>query len=106
MWMVEDLGEEKTRALISEYMGGAIFMPEVHPNYPDVWERRNYLGVHPQKQEGLSWVRSLGSAVFFSCGSLHYHLATLARFLLRATDAALCHVGHIVTFCRRPRVVV
>lgn len=24
--------------------------------YDDVWERRDVLGVHPQKQEGYSWV--------------------------------------------------
>ena len=24
--------------------------------YDDVWERRDVLGVHPQKQEGFSWV--------------------------------------------------
>ena len=24
--------------------------------YDDVWERRDVIGVHPQKQEGFSWV--------------------------------------------------
>ena len=24
--------------------------------YPDKWERRSVLGIHPQKQEGLFWV--------------------------------------------------
>lgn len=103
MWMVEDLGEEKTRALISEYMGGATFMPEVHPNYPDVWERRNYLGVHPQKQEGLSWVRSLGSTVYLAVAPF---IMLLLRLLLHAKYAALYHVGNISTLCGRPRVVL
>lgn len=28
----------------------------VFVQYDDVWERRDVLGVHPQKQEGFSWV--------------------------------------------------
>ena len=57
MWLVEELGEEKFRNLVATYMApGTEFGAEVHPAYPDVWKRRDYLGVHPQKQEGLSWV--------------------------------------------------
>lgn len=29
---------------------------QVHVAYDDVWERRDVLGVHPQKQPGLFWV--------------------------------------------------
>jgi len=34
----------------------SLFAPQVHVKYDDVWERRDVLGVHPQKQEGLFWV--------------------------------------------------
>lgn len=57
MWLVEKLGAEEFTKLVGSYMDNAEFGPEVHPNYPDVWKRRDILGVHPQKQEGLSWVR-------------------------------------------------
>ena len=29
---------------------------QVHVEYDDVWERRDVLGIHPQKQAGLFWV--------------------------------------------------
>ena len=29
---------------------------QVHAEYGDVWERRDVLGVHSQKQPGLFWV--------------------------------------------------
>ena len=28
---------------------------QVHAAYDDVWERRDVMGIHPQKQEGLFW---------------------------------------------------
>ncbi|KAG2489125.1 hypothetical protein HYH03_012351 [Edaphochlamys debaryana] len=56
MYLVEAVGVEKFRALISEYMGGATFGEPVHVHYDQPWERRNILGVHPQKQAGFSWV--------------------------------------------------
>jgi ferredoxin-nitrite reductase len=30
--------------------------PAVHVAHDTPWERRDLLGVHPQKQEGLNWV--------------------------------------------------
>lgn len=62
MWLVEELGEEAFAALVAERMGVSGFAPAVKTAYDDVWERRDVLGVHPQKQEGLSWV-------CFSCSS-------------------------------------
>lgn len=59
MWLVEQLGNEAFTKLVSERMGGAEFGPHVDPGYSDVWKRRDVLGVHPQKQEGLSWVRAM-----------------------------------------------
>lgn len=35
---------------------GTTFAPAVHVSHDTPWERRDVLGVHPQKQEGLSWV--------------------------------------------------
>lgn len=35
---------------------GTKLSPAVHVAYDAPWERRDLLGVHPQKQEGLSWV--------------------------------------------------
>ena len=57
MWLVEEMGNEAFAAKVAEYMGGAELMPAVEPKYDDVWKRRDILGVHPQKQPGLSWVR-------------------------------------------------
>jgi ferredoxin-nitrite reductase len=57
MWLVEEVGNEEFIRLVSEQMGGAQFGKHVDPGYTDVWKRRDVLGVHPQKQDGLSWVR-------------------------------------------------
>lgn len=35
---------------------GTKLAPAVHVTHDTPWERRDLLGVHPQKQEGLSWV--------------------------------------------------
>jgi hypothetical protein len=37
---------------VAEYMGGAAFRPPVHAAHDAPWERRDLLGVHPQKQVG------------------------------------------------------
>lgn len=58
MWLVEELGNEEFTRLVSEKMEVAQFGEHVDPGYTDVWKRRDILGVHPQKQEGLSWVSS------------------------------------------------
>ena len=33
-----------------------LVLPQVRVKYDDVWERRDVLGIHPQKQSGLFWV--------------------------------------------------
>ena len=58
MWLVENIGNDAFAQLVSERMGGAEFGRHVDAGYSDVWKRRDVLGVHPQKQDGLSWVRS------------------------------------------------
>jgi sulfite reductase beta subunit-like hemoprotein len=83
IWLVEKMGNEAFVKLMSQYMGGAEFGPEVHPNYSDEWKRRDVLGVHAQKQEGLSWVRARRDA-------------RAARGLRRSASAALklCSLTH------------
>ncbi|PNH10821.1 Ferredoxin--nitrite reductase, chloroplastic [Tetrabaena socialis] len=57
MWLIEAVGPEKFCALVAEYMGnGTVLAPAVHVHHDQPWERRNLLGVHPQKQAGLNWV--------------------------------------------------
>lgn len=62
MWLVEEMGNEAFAAKVAEYMGGAEFMPEVKTEYEEAWKRRDVIGVHDQKQPGLSWVRSFDAA--------------------------------------------
>ncbi|GAB4819719.1 hypothetical protein N2152v2_006765 [Parachlorella kessleri] len=55
MWLVEEWGVDKFRDMIGERMGQTL-RREVHVVYEDVWERRDVLGIHAQKQPGLFWV--------------------------------------------------
>lgn len=59
MWLVEDWGADRFREAIAERMGQAL-RTEVHVSYDDVWERRDVMGIHPQKQPGYVWA---GAAV-------------------------------------------
>ncbi|GMH42870.1 hypothetical protein BSKO_10789 [Bryopsis sp. KO-2023] len=57
MWLVEEIGVEKFKELCEEYMGGGVKLNgAVEVSHDDVWERRDLLGVHKQKQDGLCWV--------------------------------------------------
>lgn len=44
---------------------------QVHVTYDDVWERRDVLGVHAQKQEGLFWVGACIPAGRFFAADFH-----------------------------------
>ncbi|KAL3141562.1 hypothetical protein ABBQ32_004808 [Trebouxia sp. C0010 RCD-2024] len=55
MWLVEDMGAQKFRETVSSYIGYEL-KPGKHVTYDDEWKRRDVLGVHPQRQEGLYWV--------------------------------------------------
>lgn len=55
MWLVEEMGAEKFRQTVSKYIGYDL-KPGKHITYDDRWKRRDVLGVHPQRQEGLFWV--------------------------------------------------
>ncbi|EFN52613.1 hypothetical protein CHLNCDRAFT_26644 [Chlorella variabilis] len=54
MWLVEAMGVDAFRGAIEQRMGQSL-RREVHVAYDDVWERRDVLGIHAQKQEGLFW---------------------------------------------------
>nr|QBQ03924.1 ferredoxin-nitrite reductase [Haematococcus lacustris] len=57
IWLVEAIGMEKWQELIESYMPpGTKLAPAVHVKHEGTWERRDLLGVHPQKQPGLNWV--------------------------------------------------
>eukprot|EP01025_Chloroclados_australasicus_P007920 TRINITY_DN1269_c0_g1_i2.p1 TRINITY_DN1269_c0_g1~~TRINITY_DN1269_c0_g1_i2.p1 ORF type:complete len:589 (-),score=63.39 TRINITY_DN1269_c0_g1_i2:316-2082(-) len=56
MWMVEEMGVDAFRDLVGQYMGGVKLRRAVPVHHEGTWERRDYLGVHPQKQDGYSWV--------------------------------------------------
>mmetsp|Transcript_4776 Transcript_4776/g.14390 ORF Transcript_4776/g.14390 Transcript_4776/m.14390 type:complete len:561 (+) Transcript_4776:68-1750(+) len=57
MWLVEAWGMEKFRSAVEERMGKSLAREaKPGPEYDAHWERRDVLGVHPQKQEGYSWV--------------------------------------------------
>jgi len=55
MYMIDEWGLDRLQAEIERKMGQKI-APAVNPEYTDVWERRDILGVHPQKQEGYNWI--------------------------------------------------
>ena len=55
IWMVEEMGTERFREMLGEKMGFELPRAvEVHDE--DSWERRDLLGIHDQKQEGLKWI--------------------------------------------------
>ncbi|CAL1389493.1 unnamed protein product [Linum trigynum] len=57
MWLIDELGIEGFRAEVEKRMPNQ----ELEQSSPEElvekkWERRDYLGVHPQKQQGLSYI--------------------------------------------------
>lgn len=59
MYMIEELGIEKFRETVVEYTKKVDPSFEPQPAVPtptEAYTRRNIVGVHPQKQEGKSWV--------------------------------------------------
>nr|AGO67239.1 ferredoxin--nitrite reductase [Silene vulgaris] len=57
MWLIDELGLEGFRAEVEKRMPNQL-LERASPEdlVKKQWERREYLGVHPQKQEGLSFV--------------------------------------------------
>ncbi|KAL2944163.1 Ferredoxin--nitrite reductase chloroplastic, partial [Bienertia sinuspersici] len=57
MWLIDELGIEAFRAEVEKRMPNQVLERASSEELVDKkWERREYLGVHPQKQEGLSFV--------------------------------------------------
>uniref|UniRef100_A0ACD5W394 Uncharacterized protein n=1 Tax=Avena sativa TaxID=4498 RepID=A0ACD5W394_AVESA len=57
MWLIDELGMEVFRSEIEKRMPDGVLERAAPEDLIDSkWERRDYLGVHPQKQEGLSFV--------------------------------------------------
>lgn len=57
MWLIDELGIEGFRSEVVKRMPrGELERESPEDLVQKQWERRDYLGVHPQKQEGLSFV--------------------------------------------------
>ncbi|KAK7400795.1 hypothetical protein VNO78_12102 [Psophocarpus tetragonolobus] len=57
MWLIDELGLEVFRSEVEKRMAGKqLERASKEELVKKEWERRDYLGVHPQKQEGLSYV--------------------------------------------------
>ncbi|XP_020208221.1 ferredoxin--nitrite reductase, chloroplastic [Cajanus cajan] len=57
MWLIDELGIEVFRSEVEKRMPGKhLERASQEDLVKKTWERRDYLGVHPQKQEGLSYV--------------------------------------------------
>ncbi|MBD1904011.1 ferredoxin--nitrite reductase [Funiculus sociatus GB2-A5] len=54
MWLIDELGLENFRALVEKYLCKPL-QPAVEKDEID-WEKRDHLGVYPQKQPGLNYV--------------------------------------------------
>ncbi|KAK9799721.1 hypothetical protein WJX73_004054 [Symbiochloris irregularis] len=54
MWLVEEWGPDKFREAIGERMGVKL-QQGAHEEHNDEFKRRDLIGIHAQKQEGLSW---------------------------------------------------
>uniref|UniRef100_A0A0D9VLF4 Ferredoxin--nitrite reductase, chloroplastic n=1 Tax=Leersia perrieri TaxID=77586 RepID=A0A0D9VLF4_9ORYZ len=57
MWLIDELGMEAFRSEVEKRMpNGVLERAAAKDLIDEKWQRRDYLGVHPQKQEGLSYV--------------------------------------------------
>ncbi|KAF3505092.1 hypothetical protein F2Q69_00040395 [Brassica cretica] len=57
MWLIDELGIEGFRAEVEKRMpSGKLERESPEDLVNKQWERRDYFGVHPQKQEGLSYI--------------------------------------------------
>jgi ferredoxin-nitrite reductase len=54
MWLIDEWGLEKFRAEVENYLGHKL-QPEAEKDEFD-WEKRDHIGVYPQKQSGLNYV--------------------------------------------------
>ena len=54
MWLIEEWGVEKFRAAVQEKVGKPLQLESAKDEIE--WEKRDHIGVHPQKQPGLNYV--------------------------------------------------
>lgn len=54
MWLIDEWGMEKFRSAVSEKLGQPLQMAVAEDE--TTWEKRDHIGVHPQKQPGLNYV--------------------------------------------------
>ncbi|KAL6633488.1 hypothetical protein ACP70R_026159 [Stipagrostis hirtigluma subsp. patula] len=60
MWLIDELGMEVFRSEVEKRMPDGVLERAAPEDLIDkAWQRRDYLGVHPQKQEGLSYLARL-----------------------------------------------
>ncbi|KAJ7567546.1 hypothetical protein O6H91_02G152000 [Diphasiastrum complanatum] len=56
MWLIDELGIEEFRSEVEKRMVGKLSRAANKDLISQTWERRNYFGVHPQKQKGLYYI--------------------------------------------------
>lgn len=113
IWLIEELGFEPFTNLVAETMGpGTKLHPAVHVEYDTAWERRDLLGVHKQKQEGLNWVgasvpsgRITAEDLEVGCALAMILLWDWVRHQYTAVSVGntACTAGSEVPDCRQPR---
>lgn len=54
MWLIDEWGIEKFRAVVEEQLGRPL-LPAAEKDEID-WDKRDHIGVYPQKQQGLNYV--------------------------------------------------
>ena len=57
MWLIDEMGIEKFKAEVASRMPSGELLPAAEKDLiDDSLARRSYIGVHKQKQDGLSWI--------------------------------------------------
>ncbi|MEG4212439.1 ferredoxin--nitrite reductase [Microcoleus sp. S13_B4] len=54
MWLIDELGIEQFRAAVEQELGRTL--PAAAPKDEITWDKRDHIGIYPQKQSGLNYV--------------------------------------------------
>jgi ferredoxin-nitrite reductase len=54
MWLIDELGIEQFRAVVEQQLGRTLL--SAAPKDEIIWEKRDHIGIYPQKQSGLNYV--------------------------------------------------
>jgi ferredoxin-nitrite reductase len=54
MWLIDELGIEQFRAEVEKSVGRTL--PPASPKDEIIWDKRDHIGIYPQKQSGLNYV--------------------------------------------------